>query len=58
MTEQKIYELAWSQQITIWGKEKEALDRLPDNEVTKERERNAWNRLKEIEKMMEAKGYK
>lgn len=58
MTEQKIYKLAWSQQMTIWGKEKEVLDRLPDNEVTQERERNAWKRLKEIEKMMEAKGYK
>lgn len=58
MTEQKIYELAWSQQIMIWGKEKEALDRLPDNEVTQTRERNAWNSLKAIEKMMEEKGYR
>lgn len=58
MTEQKIYELAWSQQITIWGKEKEALDRFPDNEMTQTRERNAWNNLKEIEKLMEEKGYK
>ena len=58
MTEQKIYELAWSQQITIWGKEKEVLDRHPDNEVSIARERQAWARLKEIEEMMVAKGYK
>lgn len=58
MTEERIYNLAWSQQLMIWGKEKDALDRLPDNEIAKLRERKAYERLIEIENMMKAKGYK
>lgn len=58
MTEERIYNLAWSQQLMIWGKEKDALDRLPDNEIAQIRERKAYERLIEIENMMKAKGYK
>ena len=58
MTEEKIYDLAWSQQLNIWGKEKDALDRLPDNAITQAREREAYQKLIEIEEMMKAKGYK
>jgi len=58
MTEERIYNLAWSQQLMIWGKEKDALDRLPDNEISQIRERKAYERLIEIETMMKAKGYK
>ena len=58
MTEKMIYELAWNQQINIWGKEKEMLDQMPDNEITQMRERNAWGKLQEIEKMMAEKGYR
>lgn len=58
MTEERIYNLAWSQQLMIWGKEKEILDKLPDNEITKLREQNAYKKLKEIEEMMMEKGYR
>ena len=58
MTEERIYKLAWSQQLMVWGKEKDALDRLPDNEIAQIRERKAYERLIEIENMMKSKGYK
>ena len=57
MTEERIYKLAWSQQLMVWGKEKDALDRLPDNEIAQIRERKAYERLIEIENMMKSKGY-
>lgn len=58
MTEERIYKLAWMKQLDIWEKEKDALDRLPDNEITRAREEKAYKRLIEIENMMKAKGYK
>ena len=58
MTEERIYKLAWSQQLMIWGKEKDMLEKHPTNEITKLREKYAYKRLIEIEKMMDEKGYK
>ena len=57
MTEKRIYELAWNQQIQIWGKEREILDRMPDNELSQIREANAKAQLRELEAIMKEKGF-
>ena len=57
MTEKRIYELAWNQQLMIWGKEHEMLEKMPDNEMTQIREANAKAALREIETIMKEKGY-
>ena len=52
MTQERILQLAYNAQLEIWAKEKDILDKLPDNKISKYREQKAWNDLKEIEKMM------
>lgn len=48
MTELEIMNLAYHAQLERWGKEKEISEKLPDNEIARNRERNAWNKLQWI----------
>ena len=56
MTEEKIYNLAWREQLNVWGKEKEHYDRT-HSELSRLRTEKAWNELLELEKMIREKGF-
>lgn len=58
VTEQMIYEAAWTKFLADWAKEKERLEERPESEILKERTENAWQRVKNLEAMMMAKGYR
>lgn len=45
MNEYEVYTLAWRQQLQVWGKEYDMLQKLPDNKLTIARERKAKERL-------------
>lgn len=52
MTQKRVLELAYFQALSNWGKEKDRLEALPDNEITKSRERKAYNELVEISELL------
>lgn len=52
MTQKKILDYAHTTALQIWAKERECLDKLPDNEFVQARERKAWEELQEIGRLV------
>lgn len=57
MTEKRLYELAHSAALANWAKEKDFLEKHPENSIAKHWEAKHWAELMEIENEMRAKGY-
>lgn len=51
VTEKDIYHAAWVRYIACWNAEQARADKNPENKI-------AWQRLQNVEAMMDAKGYR
>ena len=58
MTLEEIFRLAHLQQTNNWNKEMEELTKDTTSELNRIRERNAWDKLKEIENLAKELGIK
>jgi hypothetical protein len=56
ISEEKILQLAWREQLNVWGREKEIYEKTESN-VARRRTEKAWEELKEIENIIREKGY-
>lgn len=52
MTQLEILNLAYTAQVNIWAKEDEHAKALIENEFANARAEKAWNKLKELERMI------
>lgn len=52
MTLERIYDLAWSQAIMLWGEEFDRLMKNPDDIVARAREEKYWNEAEEIKNLI------
>ena len=50
MKEERLYKLAHEMLLMKWSKEKDFLEKHPNNEISKSRENKLWNELLELEK--------
>lgn len=58
MTNTKILNLAYQAALENWEREKERLERNPDNPYTKAREKARWDEVTEIQSMLMAEDLK
>lgn len=49
MTNLQILERAWSYTLNLWGKEKEILDRNPEDIIAQHRATKYWNEVAELD---------
>lgn len=56
ISEEKILQLAWREQLNVWSREKEHYDKTESN-VAKVRAERAWEELLDIERIIKEKGY-
>lgn len=52
MNKSKIYRYAYLKAVDIWASERKHLDEMPENEVAKIREANAWSDMEYIGKKL------
>lgn len=52
MKKSKIYRYAYLKAVDIWTSERKHLDEMPENEVAKIREANAWSDMEYIGKQL------
>lgn len=56
ISEERILQLAWREQLNAWGREKERYDKTESN-IAKVRAERAWEELLDIERIIKEKGY-
>lgn len=56
ISEEKILQLAWREQLNVWGREKEIYEKTESN-VARVRAEKAWETLLDIENIIREKGY-
>ncbi len=57
MKEQRLYELAHDELLSIWARENDFLKEHPENSISQVREKELWNELIELEEEMRRKGF-
>lgn len=48
MRDTKIYRYAYLMALEVWAKEKDIIEKNPENEIAKHRERKYWSDVEEI----------
>lgn len=56
ISEERILQLAWREQLNVWSREKERYDKTESN-VARVRAEKAWEELLDIENIIKEKGY-
>lgn len=56
ISEEKILQLAWREQLNVWSREKEYYEKTESN-VARVRAEKAWEALLDIENIIKEKGY-
>lgn len=57
MEEKRLYNLAHDMLLIKWENERDFLEKYPNDEVAKNREKKLWNELLELEKEMKEKKF-
>lgn len=57
MEEKRLYNLAHDALLMKWGRAHDFLEKYPDNEIAKIKEKKLWNELIELEEEMMAKKF-
>ena len=57
MEEKRLYNLAHDALLMKWGREYDFLEKYPDNQISKIKERQLWNELIELEEEMMTKKF-
>jgi hypothetical protein len=56
ISEERILQLAWREQLNVWSREKERYEKTESN-VARVRAEKAWEELLDIENIIKEKGY-